>query len=128
MKSRSYRDLIVWQKAMDLTVNVYKLSSQLPDSEKYGLRSQMQRSSSSIPMNIAQGHARKHRPHFLLHLSYAQGSLAELETQLILIIRLEMIDRESITPLWKNAQEIGKMLYSMVEKLRAKQQDQDPKA
>jgi four helix bundle protein len=122
MKSKSYRDLIVWQKSMDLAVSVYKLSSKLPDTEKYGLRSQMQRSSSSIPMNIAEGHARKHRPHFLLHLSYAQGSLAELETQLILSTRLEMINREAIGPIWKDAQEVGKMLYSMVEKLKAKQE------
>lgn len=118
MKSKTYRDLRVWQKSLDLTVEIYKLTSRLPDAEKYGLRSQMQRAASSIPMNIAEGHARQHRKEFLHHLSYAKGSLAELETQLILTSKLDMISRETLTPVWTQAQEVGKMLNIMIRKLK----------
>ncbi len=69
-------------------------------------------------MNIAEGHARQHRKEFLHHLSYAKGSLAELETQLILTSKLNMISRETLTPVWTQAQEVGKMLNIMIRKLK----------
>ncbi len=102
---------------MDLTIDVYKLAALLPDTEKYGLRSQMQRAASSIPMNIAEGYARRHRGEYVHHLSYARGSLAELETQLIIATRLEMLDRNRIKPAWSQADEIGRMLLAMITKL-----------
>lgn len=116
--AQNYRDLIVWQKSIDLTLEVYKLSAKLPESERFGLRSQMQRAASSIPMNIAEGYAREHRGEYVHHLSYARGSLAELETQLVLVTRLEMVDRDQIKPLWTQANEVGKMLRSMISKLK----------
>jgi four helix bundle protein len=116
--AQNYRDLIVWQKSMDLTVDVYKLSAKLPDSERFGLRSQMQRAASSIPMNIAEGYAREHRGEYIHHLSFARGSLAELETQLVLVTRLEMIGRDEIKPLWTQADEVGKILRAMISKLK----------
>ncbi len=79
---RSYRDLIVWQKGMDLVVECYRLSKKLPASEQYGLSAQIQRSAASIPANIAEGHARRHTGDYVHHLSMAVGSLAELETHL----------------------------------------------
>jgi four helix bundle protein len=118
MPTQNYRELIVWQKSIELTVEVYKLTSRLPDSEKFGLRSQMQRAASSIPMNIAEGHARQHKGEFIHHLSYARGSLAELETQLVLASKLEMIPRDDIKPVWTQADEIGKMLLAMIKKLK----------
>ena len=121
MKSKTYRDLQVWQKSLDLTVEIYRVSAKLPESEKYGLRSQMQRAASSIPMNIAEGHARQHRKEFLHHLSYAKGSLAELETQLILSSKLKLIGRDELTPVWTRAQEVGKMLNIMIRRLREMQ-------
>jgi len=77
MTIRSYRDLKVWQKAMDLAVDCYRLSRRLPRSEMYGLSSQMQRSAASIPANIAEGHGREHLGDYLHHLSMANGSLME---------------------------------------------------
>jgi four helix bundle protein len=115
--AQNYRELIVWQKSMDLAVDIYKLAAQLPDTERFGLRSQMQRAASSIPMNIAEGYARRHRGEYVHHLSYARGSLAELETQLVLVTRLEMVGREAIKPVWTQADEIGRMLRSMIAKL-----------
>jgi four helix bundle protein len=115
--AQNYRDLIVWQKSMDLTVDIYKLAKSLPESEKYGLRSQMQRAASSIPMNIAEGYGRRKRGEYLQHLSYARGSLAELETQLILVSRLDMLDRDTIKPVWTQADEIGRMLLALMSKL-----------
>lgn len=117
--AKNYRELIVWQKSMDLTVEVYSLTRELPDSEKFGLKSQMQRAASSIPSNIAEGHARQGTGHYIQHLGYAQGSLAELETQLILTTKLGMLSRERVVSAWTQADEIGRMLRAIVERLSA---------
>jgi four helix bundle protein len=74
---RSYRDLIVWQKAMDLVVESYRLSRLLPKSEVYGLGSQLQRAAVSVPANIAEGQGREHLGEYVHHLSIANGSLME---------------------------------------------------
>ena len=115
--AKNYRELIVWQKAMELTVEIYGVASELPDSEKYGLRSQMQRAACSIPSNIAEGHARQGTGHYVQHLGYAQGSLAELETQLILTTKLSMLPRRRIELAWTQADEIGKMLRTIIQRL-----------
>ena len=82
MAIRHYRDLEVWQRAMDLVEQVYRIAKTLPAEERYGLTSQIQRAAVSIPANVAEGHGRTHRGDYLHHLSIARGSLAELETQL----------------------------------------------
>ena len=79
---KSYRDLRVWQAAMNLVEQVYRLTRAFPKQETYGFSSQMQRAAVSIPSNIAEGHTREHLKEYLHHLSIAQASLAELETQL----------------------------------------------
>jgi four helix bundle protein len=84
MKLSSYKDLIVWQKSIELVRRLYILCNQLPRSEQYGLISQMQRSSVSIPSNIAEGYERKSTTEYLRFLSIAQASTAELETQIII--------------------------------------------
>jgi four helix bundle protein len=112
-----YRDLIVWQKAMDLVVEIYRLSQTFPAIEKYGLASQIQRAAVSIPSNIAEGHARKSSGAFLNHLSIAAGSLAELETQVVLAQRLDYCNEVTSRSLLNITDEIGRMLNGLKNSL-----------
>src|SRR5512143_2920723 len=89
---RSHRDLIVWQKAMQLAEAVYALARQLPVTETYGLRAQMTRAAVSVPANIAEGNARATRREYAHFLSIAQGSLTETETYVLLAGRLRYLD------------------------------------
>jgi len=84
-RPKSYKELFVWQKGVLLAKKVYLLTQAFPDAEKFGLVSQMRRAEVSVPSNIAQGQARHTRKEFIQFLSHAEGSLAELETQVILI-------------------------------------------
>ena len=84
MNIQNFKDLIVWQKAMDLVNEVYKITRQFPKSEVYALASQMQRAAVAIPSNIAEGHRRNHRPEYVQFLGIALGSAAELETQVLI--------------------------------------------
>ena len=108
-----YRDLLVWQKAMDLVVEIYRLSQTFPAHEKFGLASQIQRAAVSIPSNIAEGHARKSSGAFINHLSIAAGSLAELETQIKLAERLGLCARSLSQTLLSSTDEIGRMLTGL---------------
>ena len=92
---RSYRDLKVWQRSMDLTVRTYELTRRFPAEEKYGLISQMRRAAASAPANIAEGQARRSKKGFLQMLGIARGSLAELETFVTLSERLSLIQSET---------------------------------
>ena len=87
-KPKSYKDLLIWQKGMALAKFVYKLSARFPVDERYGLISQVRRAAVSVPSNIAEGQARHTTKEFLQFLSHAQGSLAEVETQLMLSVDL----------------------------------------
>ena len=100
--------MIVWQKAMTLVVESYRLSNQLPKSELYGLTSQIQRAAVSIPANIAEGHGRDHLGDYLRHLSIANGSLMELETHILLVHRLAYQPMEELEPVLCLTSEIGK--------------------
>ena len=91
---RSYRDLKVWQRAVDMVEEVYSLSRRLPSEEKFGLTSQLRRAAVSVPANIAEGYARAQRGEYLQHLSIARGSLAEVETLLTLAARLGFMGRD----------------------------------
>ena len=93
---KSYRDFEVWQKAMDLVVGSYRLTSRLPKSETYGLSSQIQRAAASVPANIAEGHGREHLGGYLHHLSIANGSLLELETHILVSGRLSYAQQEHV--------------------------------
>ncbi len=112
---KSYKELIVWQKAMDLVEEIYKLTADLPKVEGFGLISQMRRSAVSIPSNIAEGQKRKNLAEFLQFLRIADGSAAELETQLLLTKKLyrELDSKKSENLL----EEVQKMLNVMVRKL-----------
>ena len=116
----SFRDLEVWQQAMDLVVECYRLSEAFPKDERYGLTSQLRRAAVSIPSNIAEGHARQHTKEFLQFLSIARGSLAELETQLILAERLNFASSALIMPLIDRANRITRMMASLKASLEKK--------
>ena len=118
MSIRSYRDLKVWQKAMDLAVDCYRLSRRLPRSEMYGLSSQIQRSAASIPANISEGHGRKHLGDYLHHLSMANGSLMELETHLLISARLLYLGSDDLKPTLLQAAEVGRMLSGLISSLQ----------
>ncbi|MBL8209007.1 MAG: four helix bundle protein, partial [Blastocatellia bacterium] len=113
MKIRSYRDLLVWQKAMELVVECYKFVSYLPKHETYGLISQTQRAAVSVPANIAEGHGRDHLGDYLRHISIANGSLMELETHILLIERLGYRPTHETEPLLARCSEVGKMLAGL---------------
>ena len=117
MKINSYRDLKVWQKAMDLVELSDKLSWGLPKEELYGLTSQIRRASVSIPANIPEGKGRKHIKEYVHHLSIANGSLMELETHWLIAIRLGYVEEKKTENLMSLAAEIGRMLQGLMNKL-----------
>lgn len=118
MKINSYKELLVWQKSIELVKEIYKISNSLPQSELYGLVSQMRRASVSIPSNIAEGYKRQDLGSFVQFLSTAEGSSAELETQLIIIS--DLYAKIDISKANNLLIEVQKMLYSIVKKLNAK--------
>ncbi len=115
---RSYRDLIVWQKAMDLVVELYSRIEAMPSEEKFGLTSQMKRAAISIPSNIAEGKARGTKKDFRHFLIIAQASGAELETHIELIKRLKFIDPEELKSADRLLEEIMKMLTTLIRNLK----------
>ena len=113
MTIQSYRDLEVWQKAMDLVVECYQITKAFPKAETFGLSSQLQRAAVSIVANIAEGHARQHTKEFQQSLSIAYGSLAELETHILIAERLKYVSTSQLTKLLDRTAEIGRMLNGL---------------
>ncbi|HEX7240845.1 MAG TPA: four helix bundle protein [Longimicrobiaceae bacterium] len=113
-----HRDLVVWQKAMDLVVQVYRLSAAFPREETYRLTAQITRAAASVPANIAEGHARSTSRDFANFLSIAKGSLMETETFLMLSVRLGYLSEDTATPTLHLVTEISKMLTSLRNRLR----------
>ena len=116
-KPKHYKDLLIWQKGMGLAKLVYKLTSGFPSEERYGLSSQMRRAAVSIPSNISEGQARQGTREFLQFLSHAEGSLAELETQLLISVDLDFASREDVEILLKEIDELQKMIVALKRKL-----------
>ncbi len=112
-------DLIVWQKAMELVVEIYRSTKVFPKNETYGLSSQMQRAAVSIPSNIAEGEGLKQTHAYLRHLAIAAGSLAELQTQVEIAKRLGYISLGD-SSLAGRMSEIGRLLTGLQRSLRAK--------
>jgi four helix bundle protein len=110
-------ELIIWKKAIELAKSVYLLASELPDEEKFGLISQIKRCSVSIPSNIAEGAGRNSQKEFRHFLSIANGSTYELQTQLILLVELNLITKEKVQPVIEVCIEIQKMNYAFQKKL-----------
>ena len=114
---RSYRDLIVWQRSMELVTEVYRLVRAFPKYETYGLSDQMRRASVSIPSNIAEGQARQHTAEFRQFLYIALASTAELDTQLIIAQRLNYVTSEDVAVADQQVIEVKKMLNSLITRL-----------
>ena len=114
----SYRDLRVWQEAMNLTEQCYRLVRNLPPDELYGLSSQIRRAAVSIPANIAEGYGRAHRREYLQFLSVSQGSLKELETHLLLCERLDLCAAEAVDKILQKADQLGRMLGGLQRALQ----------
>jgi four helix bundle protein len=120
MKILSYRDLKVWQLAMDFVVAVYTVTRGFPATEQYGLTSQIQRAAVSVPANIAEGQGRAHLNEYLHHLSFARGSLMEIETHLLIAERLGYLGPRDSKQLLSAASDIGRMLNALSRSLKAK--------
>jgi four helix bundle protein len=117
MKVKNYQDLIVWQKAMDLVVEIYSLSRTFPREELYGLTSQVRKAGVSIPSNIAEGQGRRTTPDFLRHLSIAYGSLREVETQVLIARRLRYASKSATDKVLLLAGEVGRLLNGLMSSL-----------
>jgi four helix bundle protein len=113
MKTRQFRDLLVWQHSMRLVETVYTMTRQFPQEERFGLARQMRRAAVSIPSNIAEGRGRNSEKSFAHFLNQAQGSLYELETQMELARNLSMIPPQQAEELLEKAAEIGRMLNGL---------------
>ena len=111
MKIKSFRDLRVWQLAMEVVELVYRLTRSFPRSEVYGLASRIQRAAVSVPSNIAD--TREHTKEYLEHLSIAQASLAELETQLEIATRLKYASTQDSLPIAERVGSLGRQLYAL---------------
>ena len=115
---RSHRDLIVWQKAIELAVTVYSVSESFPRSETYGLTSQIRRAVSSVPANIAEGQGRRLRGEYLNFLGNARGSLWELDTHLELAVRLHYLTPPQHLSLTDRMNEVGRLLNGLIRALK----------
>lgn len=115
---KSYKDLDVWKKAIELVKDIYRFTKDFPKEEMYGIVSQMRRSAVSIPSNIAKGKTRQHVNEYVQFLYIALGSCSELETQVIVAKELQFIDDKIVSVLLEERDHIGKMLRNLIKSLR----------
>ncbi len=116
MDVQNYQDLIAWQKAMTMVTEIYELTKQFPSDERFGLTAQIRRAAVSIPSNIAEGHARNSTGEFIQFLGIARGSLAEVNTQLLIAKNLRYV--ESIEMQLDAAAEVGRILNGLMKSLK----------
>jgi four helix bundle protein len=116
-KPQSYRDLVVWQKGIELAKMLYALTTSFPSEEKFGLISQIRRAAVSVPSNIAEGQARHTTGEFIQFISHAEGSAAELDTQLCLSVELGLLGADRAAPGFALIDEIRRMLNSLRRRL-----------
>jgi four helix bundle protein len=116
-KPQSYRDLVVWQKGIELAKQLYRLTIKFPSDEKFGLISQIRRAAVSVPSNIAEGQARNTTGEFIQFISHAEGSAAELDTQLHLSVELGFASSADAAPIFALIDEIRRMLNSLRRRL-----------
>ena len=121
MPLKSYRDLIAWQKSMDLVQTVYESVRAFPKEEIYGLTSQLKRAVVSVPSNIAEGQGRKSTREFLHHLSISYGSLTEVETQILIAARLGYLNPEEADRIAEQTAEVGRVINGLSNALNNKQ-------
>ena len=126
MSLKTYEELIIWQKSMDLVVEIYCLTKQLPKEELYGIISQMRRAAISIPSNIAEGYSRNSRKEYVQFIYIARGSKSELETQLKICERLGYLSNEQIKDAQNIIKEISKMFNVLLKNLPSTPQTLNP--
>lgn len=115
--TQSYKDLVVWQKGIALAKTIYKLTRTFPKEEKFGLVSQMRRAAVSISSNIAEGQARRTTGEFVQFISHAEGSVAELDTQLIISVELSFCAKKDALASYEMIDELRRMLNALRRKL-----------
>ena len=116
----SFRDLVVWQKSVDLVTEIYRLSKKFPKDELFGLTSQIRRAAVSIPSNIAEGRGKSSRGEFQQFLHHSRGSLAEVETQIIIAQNLGYLTLAEIEPVIEKIAEVGRLLHGLLASLKTK--------
>lgn len=114
---KNYRDLVIWQKGIALVKEIYLLTQKFPQTEIYGLSNQLRRAAVSIPSNIAEGQSRQHTGEFRQFLHMALGSLAEVDTQLVIAKELSYLPQDEMTIAEKLIFELRKMIYTLIKKL-----------
>jgi len=117
---KTYKDLVIWQKAIDLVTEVYRVTARFPKEELYGLTSQIRRSAVSVPSNIAEGYGRKSTNDYIRFLQISMGSLYELQTQLQIARNLTFIGDTAFQAIYESTREIERMLSSLINKVKAK--------
>lgn len=119
MQTSDFTNLKVWQHAMDITINVYSMVKLLPDFERYSLSDQIRRSAISIPSNIAEGQGRNSNKEFAHFLSISRGSIAELQTQLILCVKIGYIPDDLINPILLELSQLDRMICGLMNFLKS---------
>lgn len=117
METSDFKDLRIWKHSMDIVTDIYNLLDNLPNVERYALADQIRRSSVSVPSNIAEGQRRNSNKDFIRFLSISRGSLAELETQLILCVRLKYLEQATVADLLLRMKAVDKMIVSLIASL-----------
>jgi four helix bundle protein len=116
----SFRDLTVWQRSVELALQIYKLTAKFADSERFGLTNQLRRASVSVKSNIAEEYGRSTRGEYIQFLGHARGSIFEVETQIVIAKALEFGPKQTILIAEEFCSEVGKMLGAMMKTLRIK--------
>jgi len=124
---KSYRDLTVWQKAVEMVTDAYRLSATFPKSEDFGLRIQVRRAAVSVPANIAEGHGRTGIREYLHHLSIAHGSLAEFETLLKVAVNLGYLEPSGVEAIEKQSEEVSRLVRALMRRLRERAEGERPR-
>lgn len=122
----TYQDLRVWQEGMELTEEIYRVTSEFPKHELYGLVSQMRRAAVSVPSNIAEGKGRHSDPEFVRFLLNARGSLLELQTQVLIARRLQYLSEEKVLELCRRTDVVGRQLNALINRFRSTRVAQRP--
>jgi len=125
---QNYKELDVWKKSVAFTTELYKLTSRFPDTERYGLSSQIRRAATSIAANIAEGWGRGSTGEYIQFLTIARGSLMELETHLIVACNLHLLSSDELSVFSRQIEDIGKMLNRLVGALKSRRQGREPES
>ncbi len=116
--AQDYKELVAWQKGIELVTDIYQATAKFPKEEQYGLTSQLRRASVSVPSNIAEGQARFSKPDFRHFLRQARGSVAEVETQIVISKNLGFLEEKIASSLLRKAAELGRILNGLIRSIK----------